>query len=63
MNPQPQQQYGQGERVRYMNQQGATCQGTIQVVEGSGLGLKYVIKNESNNQTEQVQHSSVEGRL
>ncbi|MCX4458697.1 hypothetical protein OOK58_43080 [Streptomyces sp. NBC_01728] len=62
-NPQPQQQYKQGEKVRYQNDQQQQCDGTVQSVQGSGQSAKYTIKNQSTNQNEEAQHSRVQGRL
>ncbi|MGW7003652.1 hypothetical protein ACWGCW_12685 [Streptomyces sp. NPDC054933] len=60
---QPQQQYRQGEKVRYQNDQQYQCDGTVQSVQGSGQSAKYTIKNQSTNQNEEVQHARVQGRL
>ncbi|QIY72049.1 hypothetical protein HEP84_25765 [Streptomyces sp. RLB1-33] len=56
-------QFSQGNRVEYRNQQGENCQGKVERVEGTGQQTKYTIKNENNHQTEQVEHNRVERRL
>lgn len=61
--PEPQQQYKQGERVRYQNDQQHQCDGMVQAVQGSGQSAKYTVKNQQTNQNEEVQHSRVQGRL
>lgn len=61
--PEPQQQYKQGERVRYQNDQQHQCDGMVQAVQGSGQSAKYTVKNQRTNQNEEVQHSRVQGRL
>ncbi|NMI57110.1 MULTISPECIES: hypothetical protein [unclassified Streptomyces] len=63
MNPNPTQQYKQGEKVRYQNEQQQQCDGTVQHVEGAGQSSRYTIKNQATNQTDEVPHTHVQGRL
>lgn len=58
-----QQQYGQGERVEYLNSRQETCQGTVQGVKGTGQQSTYAIKSEYNHETEEVIHNRVRGRV
>ncbi|MDU9001697.1 hypothetical protein [Streptomyces mirabilis] len=55
--------FSQGTRVEYRNHQGDTCQGMVERVEGAGPQTRYTIKNEKNQQWEQVEHSHVDRRL
>ena len=58
-----QMQYRQGEKVRYQNDQQQQCDGTVQSVQGQGSSARYTIKNQNTNQSEEVTHTRVQGRL
>ncbi|MFI5635504.1 hypothetical protein ACIA8E_40470 [Streptomyces sp. NPDC051664] len=56
-------QFKQGDRVEYRNQQGEDMQGRIERAEGQGQQAKYTVKNEKNQQTEQVEEGRIARKL
>ncbi|KAL1921067.1 uncharacterized protein VTP21DRAFT_11702 [Calcarisporiella thermophila] len=58
------QQYRQGDRVEWRDQQNnQKRQGTIQQVQGSGQNARYTIRDDQNQQQQEVQHNRIERKL